>query len=184
MTIQYTTALPLEGLIEITPRCFSDSRGFFLESYKESTFVELGITQPFVQDNHSLSHRGVLRGIHFQRGDMAQGKLVRVVTGSVWDVAVDLRKGSPTFMRWYGTTLSAKNQKQLYIPRGFGHGFLTLEDETNLLYKCDNLYDQPSEAGIVFNDPLLEIKWPYLEGCEYILSDKDQALPLFKEVTL
>jgi dTDP-4-dehydrorhamnose 3,5-epimerase len=141
------TKLPLDGLVLVEPRVYTDGRGFFLESYKESEFAAAGIDGRFVQDNHSLSRKNVLRGLHFQRAPKAQGKLVRVIKGTVWDVAVDIRKESPTFKRWHGIELSAENGLMLYIPPGFAHGFLALSDEVHLIYKCTEEYDAALDAG-------------------------------------
>ena len=148
----------IEGLVVIQPTVFGDERGFFMESYSRKDFAEIGIEIEFVQDNHSKSRKGVLRGLHFQT-EMAQGKLVRVTAGSVYDVAVDLRKGSPTFGKWYGIELSAKNKTQFYIPPGFAHGFLTLEDDTEFLYKCTDYYAPQYDSGVLWNDPEIGIEW-------------------------
>lgn len=172
------TKLPLQGLMLVQPRSFPDGRGFFLESYKQSEFAQAGIPGPFVQDNHSCSAVGVVRGLHFQRAPHAQGKLVRVSRGRVWDVAVDLRSGSKTFGRWYGLELSAQNMSMLWIPAGFAHGFVSMEDGSELQYKCTAEYHGPSEGGILWNSPALGIAWPDC-GVEPILSDKDRALPAF-----
>ena len=164
----------------IKPKVFADQRGFFLESYSQRSFEENGIDAHFVQDNHSLSAaKGVLRGIHFQKDPYAQAKLVRVVKGSVFDVLVDLRKDSPTFGAWEGFTLSAENFLMLFIPRGFGHGFCTLEDNTEFLYKTGNFYAPESDAGVIWNDPDLKIDWPVEKP---ILSEKDERLPLFSSL--
>lgn len=163
----------------VKPKVFQDHRGFFLESYSRKVFAEHGINADFVQDNHSMSvSKGVLRGIHFQLPPNEQAKLVRVVKGLVYDVIVDLRKDSPTFGQWEGYTLSAENFLMLFIPRGFGHGFCTLEDNTEFLYKTDNFYAPESDAGIFWDDPDLAIDWPIKEP---ILSDKDKALPKLAE---
>lgn len=148
----------IEGLVVIQPTVFGDERGFFMESYSRKDFAEIGIETEFVQDNHSKSRKGVLRGLHFQT-EMAQGKLVRVTAGSVYDVAVDLRKGSPTFGKWYGIELSATNKTQFYIPPGFAHGFLTLEDDTEFLYKCTDYYAPQYDSGVLWNDPEIGIEW-------------------------
>jgi len=161
----------------IKPKVFQDNRGFFLESYSKKIFEEHGIGADFVQDNHSMSvNKGVLRGIHFQKPPHAQAKLVRVVKGSVYDVIVDLRKDSTTFGQWEGYTLSAENFMMLFVPRGFGHSFCTLENSTEFLYKTDNLYAPDSDAGIIWNDPTLAIDWPVKDP---ILSEKDGKLPTF-----
>lgn len=173
------TKLPLEGLVLVEPKVYADGRGFFLESYKESEFAAAGIDERFVQDNHSLSRKNVLRGLHFQRVPKAQGKLVRVIKGTVWDVAVDIRKDSPTFKRWHGVELSAENGLMLYIPPGFAHGFVALTDETHLMYKCTEEYDVALDTGIRWNDPDLAVDWPVKEP---VLSLKDEELPMLKEV--
>lgn len=173
------TKLPLEGLVLVEPKLYTDGRGFFLESYKESEFAAAGIDGRFVQDNHSLSRKNVLRGLHFQRAPKAQGKLVRVIKGTVWDVAVDIRKESPTFKRWHGIELSAENGLMLYIPPGFAHGFLALSDEVHLIYKCTEEYDAALDAGVRWNDPDLAVDWPVKEP---VLSPKDEELPKLKEV--
>lgn len=163
----------------VEPKVYADGRGFFLESYKESEFAAAGIDERFVQDNHSLSRKNVLRGLHFQRVPKAQGKLVRVIKGTVWDVAVDIRKDSPTFKRWHGVELSAENGLMLYIPPGFAHGFVALTDETHLMYKCTEEYDVALDTGIRWNDPDLAVDWPVKEP---VLSLKDEELPMLKEV--
>ena len=150
---------PLPGLKVLKPTIFGDHRGYFYESYNKDKFAELGITDEFVQDNQSLSSTGVLRGLHFQTGNWAQGKLVRVVQGAVWDVAVDIRKGSPTYGKWFGIELTAENQLQFWVPVGFAHGFVTLKDNTLFCYKCTNVYNKASEGGIMYNDSDLNIDW-------------------------
>ena len=174
-------ATPIKDLVVIVPKVFEDNRGFFMESYNFRDFRENGIDVIFVQDNHSKSKKGVLRGLHFQKKH-PQGKLVRVIKGKVFDVAVDLRKGSPTFGKWFGIELSAENKKQLYIPVGFAHGFLSLDDDTEFVYKCTDYYYPEDECGIAWNDPDLNIKWPLDEVKEVIISNKDKNLPNFKEV--
>lgn len=165
----------------IEPKVFGDHRGFFTESYSQEVFEKAGIHHHFVQDNHSLSAQaGVLRGLHFQRGDAAQTKLVRVVTGAVLDVVVDLRKGSPTYKQWEGYILSEYNQRQLLVPKGFAHGFLTLTPHVNFLYKCDQYYDAQADGGIAFDDPELNIDWP-IDLEKAILSEKDRKHPTLKE---
>ena len=171
---------PIEGLIIIEPRLFHDQRGFFMETYKESDFTAAGIPGPFVQDNHSRSCRGTLRGLHFQKPPHAQGKLVRVTRGAVWDVAVDLRPGSSSFGAWYGLELSEENRRMFWIPPGFAHGFVALLDDSELQYKCTAEYHGPSDGGIRWDDPDLAIDWPDL-GIPYILSEKDKKLPLLRE---
>jgi dTDP-4-dehydrorhamnose 3,5-epimerase len=166
---------PLPGVRLLSPRVHGDSRGFFLESFHAKTFERLGLPQLFVQDNHSRSSRGVTRGLHFQRRH-GQGKLVRVVTGSVFDVAVDLRTASPTFGRWFGTILSEGNNLMMYIPEGFAHGFQVISDQADFLYKCTDFYDPEDEGGILWNDPEIAIDWPLREA---LVSAKDKSyLPL------
>ncbi len=167
---------PLSGLVIVKPRVFPDGRGAFFETYKRSEYMANGVAELFVQDNHSVSSRGVLRGLHFQRDPHAQGKLVRVIAGSVWDVAVDLRPASPTYRQWYALELSAENKLQFYIPAGFAHGFVTLSDTAEFVYKCTAEYDKASEDGVRWDDPTLAIRWP--EIGERSISDKDAALPL------
>lgn len=163
-------------VILFKPRIFSDSRGSFFESYNLNTLKEIGIDCTFVQDNQSQSSKGVLRGLHYQTGAQAQAKLVRVVKGSVYDVAVDIRKGSPTFGQYFGAILSEENGLQMFIPRGFAHGFLVLEDHTIFAYKCDNFYHKPSEGGIIWNDPRIAIEWQ-MNPKDILLSEKDAVLP-------
>jgi dTDP-4-dehydrorhamnose 3,5-epimerase len=170
----------IPGLVIIEPKVFEDSRGYFYESYNKKAFHEAGITNEFVQDNQSKSNKGVLRGLHYQLEPFAQAKLVRVISGSVFDVAVDIRKGSPTFGQWFGEVLSADNKKQMFIPRGFAHGFLVLEDNTEFFYKCDNFYSKEHDRGIKFDDPTININWNFpLDNL--ILSDKDKTAPLLKD---
>ena len=175
------TIIPTEidDVVIIEPKAFGDNRGFFMESWNKAKFEEAGLFYDFVQDNHSLSAvKGTLRGIHFQRGDNAQAKLVRCVKGAVLDVAVDLRPKSPTYKKWVAVELSAENKRQLLIPRGFGHGFVTLTDEAEFLYKADNYYAPEAEGGIRWNDPELNIDW----GVENpVLSAKDEASPFLKD---
>lgn len=163
----------IEGLKVITPKVNVDSRGFFMETYQKNDFAEIGIDVEFVQDNQSASVAGVLRGLHFQI-NYPQDKLVRVVKGAVYDVAVDLRKGSATFGKWYGVELSDENKKQFFIPKGFAHGFLVLSDYAEFVYKCSDFYHPNDEGGIAFNDPAIGVKWPVKEGMELIMSDKDK----------
>lgn len=163
----------LEGVILIEPKVFADERGFFMESYKKSLFHTHGITEDFIQDNHSKSSKGVLRGLHYQLPPKAQGKLVRCVRGSVFDVAVDIRRNSATFGQWVGYELSAENKKMLWIPAGFAHGFLTLEDHTEFLYKTTNEYSPAHDRGIKFDDPQIGIEWPNLD-VQWIVSEKDK----------
>ena len=179
MNIKTTT---LEGCFIIEPKVFDDERGYFFESFHQKKFQELtGVKTQFVQDNQSMSQRGVLRGLHFQTGEYAQSKLVRVIQGSVLDVAVDLRKDSSTFGKHFSILLSEKNKLQLFIPRGFAHGFVVLENDTIFSYKCDNYYNKSAEEGVMYNDPDLDIDW-VLEEDEIILSDKDKKLKQFNDV--
>lgn len=165
----------------IEPAVFGDHRGFFTESYSEEDFKAEGLEFNFVQDNHSLSiEAGVLRGLHFQKGDAAQTKLIRVITGCVYDVIVDLRKNSPTFGQWEGFILSASNKRQLLVPKGFAHGFLTLTPDVNFVYKCDNYYSATHDAGLAFDDAELGIDWP-IDLSKAILSEKDKTHPTFEE---
>jgi len=170
---------PIKDLIIIEPRVFEDERGFFMETYKKSDFVKAGIAEEFVQDNHSYSSIGVLRGIHFQYAPHSQGKLVQVITGAVWDVAVDLRVNSKSFGKWYGLELTEKNMKMYYIPPGFGHGFLTLKDDTHFLYKCTREYHPDADSGIIWNDVDLGICWPLKDNLS--ISEKDLKLQSYKD---
>lgn len=171
---------PIEGLRLIRSRVFQDGRGFFLEAYKASDFHALGLAERFCQDNHSYSARGVLRGLHFQRAPRPQGKLVRAISGRIWDVAVDLRPESPTFRRWYGVELSGDDGKMLYVPPGFGHGFAALSD-AHVSYKCTSEYDARLDGGLRWDDPEIAVAWPVADP---ILSPKDEALPLLQELVL
>ncbi len=173
--------LEIPDVILITSKAFSDERGFFMESYKESEFKANGINFEFKQDNHSKSSKKVLRGLHYQLEPYAQGKLVRVITGKIFDVAVDIRRGSPTFGKWVSAELSEDNKKMLWIPPGFAHGFLALEDNTNVLYKSTNEYNKESERGILWNDPEIGIKWPFDNP---LLSDKDKKHPVLKDADI
>jgi dTDP-4-dehydrorhamnose 3,5-epimerase len=166
-----TTGLP--GVLILRPRVFEDARGFFLESYNQATLRSYGIETLFVQDNHSRSARGTLRGLHFQLPPAAQVKLVRVVHGVVWDVAVDIRAGSPTLGQWVGTELSAENFRQLYVPAGFAHGFCVLSENAEVLYKASCAYSPALERGIIWNDSALRIAWPVAEP---LLSERDRRL--------
>jgi len=169
----------LKELILIEPIVFSDERGFFMETYKESDFCSEGINYKFVQDNHSQSVRGVLRGLHFQREPYEQGKLVRVLEGSVYDVAVDIRPTSSTFGRWVGVELSASNRLMFFIPPGFAHGFVTLSEVAQFEYKCTAIYNKTSEGGIRWDDPDLAIQWPLKD---VIVSGKDKKLPYLRDI--
>ena len=166
----------IPGVKVVEPDFHRDSRGYFAETYNEERYIKAGIDAKFVQDNESLSSRGVLRGLHWQAGEHAQAKLVRVVRGAVWDVAGDIRKGSPTFGRHVACELTAANVRQFYVPRGFAHGFVVLEDDTLFSYKCDNLYCRESERGMRYDDPALGIEWPVL-GAPPLLSEKDMRHP-------
>lgn len=172
--------IPISGLIVFEPRIFQDERGYFFESYNQRLWEEAGVSTQFVQDNQAFSRRGVLRGLHYQTGEMAQAKLVRVVEGEVLDVAVDIRPDSPTYGQWYGIRLSAENKKQLLVPRGFAHGYIVLSETAEFAYKCDNFYSKAHEGGIRFDDPTLQIDWEFdLE--QVIVSEKDLELPRFGE---
>ncbi|QEA48560.1 dTDP-4-dehydrorhamnose 3,5-epimerase [Latilactobacillus curvatus] len=175
------TTTKLQDVKIIEPAVFGDHRGFFTESYSDRDFKEAGIDIDFIQDNHSLSTQaGVLRGLHFQRGKAAQTKLIRVVTGAVLDVIVDVRAGSPTYKQWEGYILSASNHRQLLVPKGFAHGFVTLTDNVNFLYKCDGYYDAEADGGISFKSPELNIDWP-IDFDQAITSEKDANQPTFTE---
>lgn len=171
---------PIKDLIIVRPDVFADSRGYFTELYNENRYRAYGIDNNFVQDNLSRSSYGVVRGLHLQKGESAQAKLVKVIVGKVWDVAVDLRKGSSTYGKWFGVELSDENHLQFLIPRGFAHGFSVLSPTAIFSYKCDNLYDKQAEGGIIYNDPTLAIDWKVPVG-EMIVSDKDLLLPTFDQ---
>lgn len=174
----------IDGVIVVDAKSYDDERGCFMETYKREDFIAGGIDAEFVQDNQSASVRGVLRGLHFQL-EHPQAKLVRVIAGEVFDVAVDMRKGSPTYGQWEGAVLSARNRRQLFIPRGLAHGFLVLSDRAEFCYKCDDVYHPGDEGGIMWNDPAIGIEWPPLAGDDrldpekLILSDKDKRHPAF-----
>ncbi|TGV03855.1 dTDP-4-dehydrorhamnose 3,5-epimerase [Flavivirga rizhaonensis] len=171
----------LKGCFVLTPQVFEDERGFFFESFNKKIFeAKTGITVNFVQDNQSKSLRGVLRGMHFQTGEYAQAKLIQVIKGKVLDVCVDIRKKSPTFGKSFSVILDDIEHKQVYIPKGFAHGFLVLEDDTIFSYKCDNFYNKESESGILYNDKDLNIEWDYPPD-ELIISEKDKQLSSFKD---
>lgn len=173
---------PLKDCFLVKPNVFEDHRGIFLETYNERRFEELtGIRKSFIQDNQSISKYGVVRGLHYQTGEFAQTKLVRVIFGKVLDVVVDLRTESPTFGKTFQTILDDQNLHQLYIPKGFGHGFVTLSEKSVFSYKCDQYYQPGSEAGVIYNDPSLNIDWGIPED-DMILSQKDSILPTFKEI--
>lgn len=183
------TKTSIEGVVIVDLRKFEDDRGYFMETYKRPDFVKGGIDVNFIQDNQSASRKGVLRGLHFQK-QFPQSKLVRVVSGKVFDVAVDLRKNSPTFGRWEGVVLSSENHRQFFIPKGFAHGFLVLSDYAEFCYKCDDVYHPNDEGGILWSDEAIGIDWPPLDGDEefnktkLILSDKDQNWQLIKNLEL
>ena len=163
----------IEGLYVIEPAVFRDERGYFMETYNQRDFAEAGLSMTFVQDNQSCSQKGVLRGLHYQK-QYPQGKLVRVVRGSVFDVAVDLRVHSDTYGMWYGVELTEDNKKQFYIPEGFAHGFLVLSDVAEFAYKCTDFYHPGDEGGLIYNDPDIGVAWPIPEGMELIMSEKDR----------
>lgn len=169
----------LNGPVAIEARVFSDDRGFFMESYKKSEFESHGIVQDFVQDNHSRSTQGVLRGLHYQLGQNVQGKLVSVLSGSIWDVAVDLRQSSPTFGKWAGVVLSASKRNALWIPEGFAHGFLCLSEDVDIFYKITGEFCAEEERGVRWDDPFLAIDWPHRDVS---VSPRDAALPLWDAV--
>lgn len=172
----------LNGVKLIEPDVYGDHRGFFMESYNRETFRANGISNEFIQDNHSLSAPvGVLRGLHYQLNPYAQSKLVRVTSGKIWDVVVDLRRGSPTYGQWEGYELSAQNKKQLLVPRGFAHGFCTLEPNTEVQYKVDSHYSREHDRGLIWNDPALAISWPVKQP---ILSEKDEKHPTMAQAEI
>ena len=179
------TETSIKGVIIVDVKSYGDERGYFMETYKKPDFVAGGIDVDFVQDNQSSSTKGVLRGLHFQINP-PQSKLVRVVSGEVFDVAVDLREGSPTYGKWEGVVLSAENKRQFFIPRGFAHGFLVLSETAEFCYKCDDIYHPNDEGGLMWNDPAVGIEWPALQGDEefdetkVILSEKDKVHPAFR----
>jgi dTDP-4-dehydrorhamnose 3,5-epimerase len=177
MKLEHTA---IADLFVLTPTVFEDERGYFMESYNQQKLEEAGIHIPFVQDNQSFSKQGTLRGLHYQNPPFAQTKLVRVLEGEIMDVAVDLRKDSPTYGQHFAITLSAENKKQLLIPHGFAHGFSVISETAVVLYKCDQFYNKASEGGIRFDDPLLNIDWG-IDLNAAIVSEKDQILPLFKD---
>ena len=179
-----TTPTPLQDCFILEPTIFKDERGAFFECFNKKVFEEVsGLTIDFVQDNQSVSKRGVLRGLHFQKGKYAQAKLVRVIQGEVLDIVVDLRPGSTTFRKHFSMILNDKNQSQLFVPRGFAHGYITLSESAIFAYKCDNYYHKESESGIIYNDPDLSIDWK-LDTSKIQLSSKDKELPFFKNLKL
>ena len=169
----------IEGVYIIEPKVFGDERGYFMETYKKSDFDEAGLVYDFVQDNESKSKKGVLRGLHFQK-NFPQAKLVRVLEGEVYDVAVDLRKNSPTYGKYVGVRLSAENKRMFMIPRGFAHGFLVLSETAKFTYKCDEVYHPEDEGGFIWDDEDVNVAWPFKENV--LLSDKDKLLPKFKDI--
>ena len=176
------TTCEIEGLKVIEPTVFGDSRGYFFESYNYNDYKAAGIPEVFVQDNQSASKKGVLRGLHFQK-EFPQDKLVRVIRGEVFDVAVDLREGSATYGKWYGVILSEENKKQFFIPKGFAHGFLVLSDYAEFAYKCTDFYHPNDEGGLLYNDPDIGIEWPGIDEIELTMSEKDMKWPGIKEYT-
>ena len=179
------TETTIDGVVVVDVKAFGDERGYFMETYKKPDFIAGGIAVDFVQDNQSSSTKGVLRGLHFQI-EHPQSKLVRVISGKVFDVAVDLRKDSPTYGKWEGVILSAENRRQFFVPRGFAHGFLVLSDTAEFCYKCDDIYHPNDEGGLMWDDPALGIEWPPLDGddafdrSKVVLSEKDRAHPAFR----
>lgn len=169
---------PIPDLVIFEPRIFPDERGYFFESYNQRTWEEAGVKMNFVQDNQARSTRGVLRGLHYQVGEMAQAKLVRVLEGEVLDVVVDIREDSATYGQWLGVRLSAENKRQLLVPRGFAHGYIVLSETAEFFYKCDNFYSKAHEGGIRYDDPSLAIDWEF-DLAEVIVAEKDLALPFF-----
>ena len=169
---------PIPGLIVFEPKIHFDDRGYFFESYNERTWADAGVNTHFVQDNQARSTIGVLRGLHYQTGEMAQAKLVRVIEGEVLDVVVDVRPDSPTYGEWYSIRLSSDNKRQMFVPRGFAHGYVVLSDTAEFAYKCDNFYSKEHEAGIRFDDPGLAIDWEF-DMEQVVVSDKDLILPFF-----
>jgi len=174
------TKAELDGSFLFEPMVFRDERGFFFESYNEQVFIANSVTSRFVQDNQSFSKRGVVRGLHYQLEPFSQSKLVRVLQGTIFDVIIDIRKGSPGFGKWVGFELSSENKKQLFVPKGFAHGFSVLSETAEVMYKCDQFYHKESESGIRFDDPMLNIDWNISKGKE-IVSAKDLQLPSFAE---
>lgn len=174
------TDSPISGLLIIEPKAFGDDRGFFMEFYNKDEFAKDGFTEPFVQHNHSRSKKGVVRGLHYQIHPAAMGKLVKCTRGSIFDVGVDIRKGSPTFGQWYGEVLTGDNHKMLYFPPGFAHGFLSLADETDVIYACTGVFSPENERAILWNDPAIGIKWPLGEVEKVIVSERDQKHPGLK----
>jgi dTDP-4-dehydrorhamnose 3,5-epimerase len=175
------TTTPLEGLLVIEPKVHADARGYFFESYNMRSLLEgSGYDTPFVQDNQARSVKNVLRGLHYQNPPVPQAKLIRALEGSIWDVAVDIRKGSKTYGQWFGIELSAENKLQLLIPHGFAHGYAVLSDTAEVFYKCDNFYNKPTEGGIYFADETIGIDWK-IDRAQAIISEKDSQQPIFKD---
>ena len=174
------SSTPIDGLLLFEPRVFGDERGYFMETYNERTFAEGGIEATFVQDNQAASNYGVLRGMHLQTGEFAQSKLVRVISGEVFDVTVDLRRDSPTYRQWYGVYLSGENHLQLFVPRGFIHGYLVTSEHAVFAYKCDNFYAPQAEQGYRYDDPAFGIEWPEVDG-EYTIAERDLGYSWFTE---
>lgn len=174
------TECSIKGLYVIEPTVFGDSRGYFVETYNKQDMTEKGLDMEFVQDNQSMSTKGVLRGLHYQK-KYPQGKLVRVISGEVFDVAVDLRKDSETYGKWHGEILSAENKKQFYISPGFAHGFLVLSETAEFCYKCTDFYHPEDEGGVIWNDPDIGVEWPIKEGMQLNISEKDKLHPAFKD---
>lgn len=172
------THLEIEAVVLVEPQVFGDDRGFFMEFYKRSDYLRAGIDGQFVQDNHSRSVKGVLRGLHYQKASRAQGKLVRCLQGAIFDIAVDIRKGSPTYGRWVGRELTGENRQMLYVPAGFAHGFLTLSDIAEVLYKCTDEYAPADDRGIIWNDPDIGVPW---QTSRPLLSDKDMVHPRLRD---
>ena len=170
--------LDIPEIILIEPRRFEDTRGVFMETYKYSDFLRNGIQEHFVQDNYSRSVRDVLRGLHYQRNPHAQGKLIQCIKGKIFDVAVDIRKGSPSFMQWISSELSEENNRMFYVPPGFAHGFIVLSDIADVIYKCTKEYSPENDRGIIWNDPDIQIRWPIQEP---VLSEKDSRHPLLRD---
>ncbi len=172
---------PIEGLIILEPKIHGDDRGYFFESYNAKTFrEETGLDITFLQDNQARSKKNVLRGLHYQNPPNPQAKLLRVLQGIIWDVAVDIRKGSPTYGQWFGVELSEENKRQFLIPHGFAHGYSVLSETAEVFYKCDNLYDKSAEGGMLFSDPAINIDWK-IDIAEAIVSDKDKVQPFMKD---
>ena len=174
----------IPDILIIEPKVFGDERGFFMEFYNQEGFAEIGFKEVFVQDNHSRSKKGVVRGLHYQLPPSPLGKLVKVVRGKIFDVGVDIRRNSPTFRKWHAEILTGDNHRMLYFPPGFAHGFLALEDETEVIYKCTGLYSAANERAILWNDPALGIKWPLDQAGKAIVSERDLKHPLLKDAEI